>query len=95
MTLAPRRAAMRATQKPWPPAWRWISGSSPGLGSTVIVTTGDGAKTDSEHDTWGSSDNLALSGIRESLRLPNGAIYVVSPDTSRTWLRICRCAGGG
>ena len=38
--------------------------SAPGLDSTVIVTAGDGAKTASAHDTWGSSGKLALSGIQ-------------------------------
>ena len=63
---------MCATQNPWPPACRWISGSSSGLGSTVIVTAGDGAKTASEHDTWGSSGKLALSGIQEAYAVELG-----------------------
>jgi hypothetical protein len=43
-----------------------MSGSSPGLGSTVTVTAGDGANTATEHDTCGSSTRLALLGIQEA-----------------------------
>jgi hypothetical protein len=45
VTWAPRTPAIRATQKPWPPPWKWISQSSPVPGSIVTVITGDGANT--------------------------------------------------
>ena len=40
-TDTPRRTAMRANQKPWPPAWKWTSAPGP----SPTVSTGDGAST--------------------------------------------------
>src|ERR1035437_355875 len=47
-TRIPSSAAILATQNPCPPACRWISCRGVSASSTVIVSSGEGAKTTSE-----------------------------------------------